>query len=298
MQRILPWVLAATCAVGPATASVQEPPGTAESGVAMGVRQVEDGDFEGAVKTLEAAIARLRGDPQRVRLLVQADIQLAVAHVALDHATEAVQAFSEALALDPSLRLGADRYSPKVLRAFETAREQAARRTGTSTAGRSSHKAWLLGGGAAVAVGTAIVLATRGGSTTDLPTFSGTRFGTPVLDCPNGSENLRLPFTILIEASNPSGSAVPITSASTVVRIVDATIASELGFSSNKESTVLPSSLPARQSVTVQVTSYLLCGNGDTDAPRFNVWSGTVTLTTAAGVFMLDTADRMRVNIP
>ena len=45
---------------------------TAESGVATGARQVEEGDFEAAVATLEAAIPRLRGDPARVRLLVQA----------------------------------------------------------------------------------------------------------------------------------------------------------------------------------------------------------------------------------
>jgi len=38
--------------------------------------------------------------------------------------------------------------------------------------------------------------------------------------------------------------------------------------------------------------------NGAGDAPRFNEWSGGITLTTAAGAVNLETADRMRVNIP
>src|SRR6266851_7724995 len=121
MRRAVSWVLAVACCAMPAPAAVQETTASAESGIATGVRQVEEGDFEGAVTTLESAIARLRGDPQRVRLLVQADIQLAVAHTALDHGPQAVQAFSEAITLDPNLRLPPDRYSPKVLRALETA---------------------------------------------------------------------------------------------------------------------------------------------------------------------------------
>src|SRR5437764_11296859 len=103
-------VLAAfSCSTVPAIA--QEPATTAEAAVAAGVRQVEEGDFEGAVATLEAANARLRGDPGTVRLLVQADIQLAVAYVALDHTDGAVRAFTEALTLDPRLRLPTERFS-------------------------------------------------------------------------------------------------------------------------------------------------------------------------------------------
>ena len=279
-----------------APGSAQEEPSSPEAAIGAGVRQVDQGDFEGAVKTLEPAIARLRGDPARVRLLVQADIQLAVAHVALDHDADAVQAFSEALALSPELRLDADRYSPKVLRALETAREQRRRRTGASAARRSSHaKALLIGGAAAVAGGTAAILSARGSS---LPTFSGARFGTPVLDCPNGSEDLHLPFAILVEASNPSGDPVPITSATTIVVIVNGTVGSEVGFQSTKPTTLLPASLPAKQAVTLRLESYLICGNGFGDPPRFNEWSGRVTLTTSAGVFMLEVTDHMSVNIP
>jgi hypothetical protein len=289
-------LLAVVSALAPQATAAPETPATVESAVAAGVRQVEDGDFEAAVPTLESAIARLRGDPARVRLLVQADIQLAVAHVALGDTPAAVQAFTEALTVDPRLRLPAERFSPKVLRAFETARAQRLARTDTG-AHRSSggRTALLVGGGVAVAA-TAAVLATRGGSKT--PAFSGARFGTPVLDCPNGSDNVPLPFTILIEAANPSGDLVPITFVSSVVTIVAGTDASEHGFASNKATTVVPQSLPAKQTVTLQVTSFLLCGNGPGDEGRFNEWSGSVTLTTPVGVFMIDAADHMRVNIP
>jgi hypothetical protein len=260
------------------------------------VRQVEEGDFEGAIVTLEAAAARLRGDPQSVRLLVQTDIQLGVAHVALDHTDKAVQAFTEALALDPNLRLGADRFSPKVLRAFETARAQAARRTATPTRRSSGGRtALLVGGGAAVAAGV-VVLATRGDATP--PAFSGARFGTPVLVCENGSDNDPLPFRILVEANNRSGETLAVSGATSVVTIVDATITSEIGFASSRATLVNPPSIAAGQSATLEVQSSLVCGNGFGDAPRFNEWSGRVTLNTSAGVFMIDVGDRMRVNIP
>ena len=271
---------------------------TPESGVATGVRQVEEGDYAGAVKSLEPAIARLRGDPARVRLLVQADIQLAIAHVALDHTTEAVQAFSEALTLDPNLRLDEERYSPKVLHALETAREQAARRSGAPVRKSSSgRKAALIGGGLAVAAG-ATVLAVRGGGDS-LPTFSGARFGTPAITCENGSNNVPLPFKILVEASNPSGDPLAITSVSSVITIqASPSVPGEVGFASSQASTAIPSSIPAKQSVTVEVTSFLICGNGEGDVGRFNEWSGRVTFTTPVGVFGVDVSDRMRVNLP
>src|SRR4029079_13638163 len=98
MRRAVSWMLILAFVALPAVVRAQEA-ATAESGVAAGARQVEEGDFEGAAAPLDAAFLRLRGDPARVRLLVQADIHLAVAHTALDHTTQAVQAFSEALTL-------------------------------------------------------------------------------------------------------------------------------------------------------------------------------------------------------
>jgi hypothetical protein len=297
MRRPVSWLSIVAFSAMP-TFAMQEA-GTPESGVATGVRQVEQGDYAGAVKSLEPAIARLRGDPARVRLLVQANIQLAIAHVALDHTAQAVQAFSEVLTLDPDLRLDEERFSPKVLSALQAAREQAARRTGAPVRKSSSGgKAAIIGGVAVVAAG-ATVLAVRGGGGDPLPTFSGARFGTPARTCENGSHNLRLPFTVLVEAANPSENPVAITTVSTAVTIeASPGFPGEVGFRSGEASTVIPSSIPAKQNVTLEVTSSLICGNGEGDPGRFNEWSGIVTFTTPAGVFMVATADRMRVNLP
>ncbi|HEY8150105.1 MAG TPA: hypothetical protein VIK51_14455 [Vicinamibacteria bacterium] len=297
MRRGVAWALILACTAAPAPLAAQETTPTAESGVATGARQVEEGDFEAAVATLEAAIPRLRGDPARVPLLVQADIQLAVAHTALDHTAQAVQAFSEALTLAPNLRLDPQRFSPKVLRALEAAREQSSQRTGgpvrKSSLGRKAAIMW----GAVAVAGTAAAVALRRGDAA--PTFSGARFGTPAVTCENGSDNVHLPFIILVEAANPSSDPLPITSATTVIRIeASPAFAGEIGFQSSQETTVVPSSIPAKQNVTLQLSSFLFCGNGAGDPGRFNEWSGRVTFTTPVGVFMIDAADRMRVNLP
>jgi hypothetical protein len=143
----------------------------------------------------------------------------------------------------------------------------------------------------------ATVLAVRGGDTT--PTFSGARFGTPAITCENGSNNVPLPFKILVEASNPSGDPLAITSVSSVITIqASPSFPGEVGFASSQASTAIPSLIPAKQSVTVEVTSFLICGNGEGDVGRFNEWSGRVTFTTPVGVFGVDVSDRMRVNLP
>src|SRR5262249_55526052 len=123
--------------------------------------------------------------------------------------------------------------------------------------------------------------------------------GTPALDCPDGSVDLPLPFTILVESSNPGSEAVTITSATTAMSIVASPgFPSEVGFRLSRPTTVTPAAVPAKLGATIQVASTLLGGNGPGAPARFNAWRGRVTLTTTAGVFVLDTADTLRVNIP
>jgi hypothetical protein len=56
--------------------------------------------------------------------------------------------------------------------------------------------------------------------------------------------------------------------------------------------------MPANTSVPLRIDTTLLCGNGVGDEARFNEWSGRLTLTTSSGLVTLETADRLRVNIP
>ena len=99
---------------------------TPEQEAAEGIRQVEQGDFETAVITLDSAIKRLDGQPGRQPLVQNALLQLGVALVALEQTDAAKARFRRALELDPKLRLRADAFSPKVIGVFEQARVEAA----------------------------------------------------------------------------------------------------------------------------------------------------------------------------
>src|SRR5687768_1128222 len=105
--------MALTLVLGAPPASTQAPSG-AEAEITRGIQQVKEGDFEGAVTTLDAAVRQIKDDPARRGLLLQAYLQLGVAHIALDHPEPAAAAFREALKLQPNLRLRTDRFAPKV----------------------------------------------------------------------------------------------------------------------------------------------------------------------------------------
>ena len=275
------------------------------SQLADGIRQVKEGDFETAVTTLEAAARGLPATAAALKPRAQGWLYLGIAHLALDRRDAARESFARALADDPTLRLGPDRFSPKVIAAFDEARRQArpepvppSASAGTGRKGGGTKAAWIAGVGAAAVGG--VVLATRGGS--DKPagaaTFGNARFDTPVILCPDGALGQPIPFALLLEARNETGRQVGLTSASTVVVIVSSAIPSEIGFASNAASQLMPASLASGASATVRVESALICDNAVGDAPRFNEWSGRVTLSTTAGVFTVEATDRLRVNIP
>lgn len=268
--------------------------------IEAGIRQVQEGDFETAVITLEAGVRRLARDTPRSPLIVSAAVHLGIAYIALDQREVAKARFKDALAVDPGLRLTTERYSPKVIAAFEEARrERAAQALATPTPSKRSPAPWIVGGVVAVTGGAAL-LATRGGGSnpTGAVTFSSARFATPVLDCPDGTTGTPLPVGILFEARNDSKQAVSIRTVTATLVIVTTAVPGEIGFASNQPATALPSTVPASGSATVRVDTTLVCQNGAGDPSRFNEWTGRLTLTTGTGVFNVETTDRMRVNIP
>jgi hypothetical protein len=269
----------------------------ADPEIEAGIRQVQEGDFETAVVTLEGAYRRLSRDAPRSPLLVRAAVHLGIAYVALDQRETAKARFKDALALDPALRLTTERHSPKVIGVFEEARrERVAEAVPAPTVRKHSAVPWVLGG---VAVsGGAAVLATRGGAKDGPTTFTGARFATPVLDCPDGETGTSLPVSILVEARNDSKQASLIRTVTATLVIVTSAIPGEVGFAGNRPATASPASVPAKGAATVRVDTSLLCQNGAGDASRFNEWTGRLTFTTAAGVVTIETSDRMRVNIP
>jgi hypothetical protein len=287
MRRLCALVVGAALLLMPVPLRAQSP----DSELAQGLRQVREGDFEGAVTTLESVVRRLSSAPERSRDLVQAYVNLGVAYVALDQRDTARSRFGEALARDRNLKLSAAEYSPKVLAVFEEARQ----RVRQATPGRKGSKApYIIAGAAAAAAG--VVLATRGGSDASA-TFSGARFGNLVALCPDDSVNVLVPVLILVEAQAGS-SSLSIDSAAAQLIIVTSANTGEVGFASTQATNVSPMVVASKTHATLQVSTVLVCNNGPGDPGRFNEWSGRVTFTTSAGVFTVETADRLRVNIP
>jgi hypothetical protein len=280
---------------GPAPAAS----GTEE--LARGIRQVSEGDFESAVLTLDGAVRSLAQEPARVRDLAQAYLHLGIAYVALDQRERARASFKEALARDKELRLGPDRYSPKVITAFEEARQEL--RSAAPAARKSGSRLPLILLGAGAVAGGTIALVAGGGSSPPPPSgevrFTNARFATPVLVCPDGSASTELPLSVDFDAANGTAAAVTVGAiSSTLIIVASPAVPSEVGFASSLLTRAMPTTVPAQGSVVIRAETTLLCANGSGDAPRFNEWTARLTLSTASGVFTLETVDRLRVNIP
>ena len=280
----------------------------ADPELAAGLRQVREGDFEGAVLTLDAVARRLAADKSRRPDLLEAYVNLGVALVALDQRTAAKDRFRLALALDPKLELPSDRYSPKVLGAFAEARrdltaEVAARaakeKAEAKPKGGSSKLPFLLLGAGGAAAGV-VVLATKGGGASgDGATFQGATFSPAVIECPNGDikKPLAVGITIFAEGGR---SATTITAASVVLKIeTSPDVPSEIGTATEvTEARVTPSTVPAGASVTLRADTTLLCSNAPGDNRRYNEWSGRITLVTDHGPVLVETVNPLHVDIP
>ena len=139
----------------------------ADFGLAEGIRQVDEGEFDTAILTLDTAARRLAADPKRVRELSQAYLYLGIAYVGKGHEAAAKAKFREALAGMGDLSLSADRYPPKVINLFEAARADArspspAAAPAPPATKKGGGKGLLVVGGLAV-VGGGVALAAGGG---------------------------------------------------------------------------------------------------------------------------------------
>lgn len=117
--------LAFGLAVGSAAAHAQQAPSDPE--VLKGIRQVDEGDYDAAILTLDAAARRLSRDPARSQEGALAYLHLGVAYLGKGHEASARAQFREALARVKDLNLTPDRFAPKVIEAFEQARAESAR---------------------------------------------------------------------------------------------------------------------------------------------------------------------------
>jgi hypothetical protein len=269
--------------------------------LATGIRQVQEGDYENAVTTLRAVTQQLEGQSSRRAELARAYLYLGVAHIALDQRDAAKTAFRSALARNRALRLTEDRFSPKVIAAFEEARREAeaaaaAAPGGSGSGGGASPLLWVALGGAAAG---AVVLATRDEDpAAGTVTFANARFTEPVIVCPDNSVDLPLPFSVLVDVDNRATRQLTIEAVVTVAVITATDIPAEMGFSSTRPSTASPTAVAAESRSTVRVESTLLCGNGPGGPARSNTWTARLSFSTSAGAFNVETMDRMRVDSP
>lgn len=101
--------------------------------VAAGIRQVEDGEYDAAIVTLDGAVRRLAADKSQSGDLPQAYLYLGIAYVGKGHEAAAKAKFREALKQLRGLSLSADKFPPKVIDVFETARDEVNREAATGS---------------------------------------------------------------------------------------------------------------------------------------------------------------------
>jgi hypothetical protein len=173
MRRLLVLSLLAILAASLATVARA---GTGDPDIERGIRQVEDGDYDPAIVTLDAAARRLAGDSTRARDLSQAYLYLGIAYIGKGHEAAAKAKFREAVAQVKDLSLSPDKFPPKVIDLFEAARAEtvnaAAPAASAATAtpappaakkGGSGKTLLIVGGLAAVGGGAALAAGGGGG---------------------------------------------------------------------------------------------------------------------------------------
>ena len=101
--------------------------------LARGLALMRDGDFEGAVLELDAAVRKLEAEPAAARHRAWAYVYLGVAYLELEQEAVARGKFREALARDPALQLVPAEFSAQSIRVFEGVRaEDGGRRSAAS----------------------------------------------------------------------------------------------------------------------------------------------------------------------
>jgi hypothetical protein len=278
-----------------------QPSMTPEQEAAEGIRQVEQGDFETAVITLDSAIKGLDGQPGRQPLVQNALLQLGVALVALEQRDAAKARFRRALELDPKLRLREDSFSPKVIGVFEQARIEAAAAAPPKSGGGSGKALVLVGLGAAAAGG--IALAAGGGDEEPPPSSGATafnaRFTQPAVECPDVSVERPLPFIVIFDV-RAGDRPVNVDGIVLEMEVVASPgIPAEVGFKSTRAAEVNPKRVDALTTATLRAESHLLCTNGSGGPERYNDWRARVSITDTSGeVLTVSTTDLFRVVLP
>ena len=99
---------------------------SAGSPLDAGIYEVNVGDFEAAIKTLDAMVEELKAQGGQAPELSRAYLYLAIAHLGLSQEQAAKAKFIEAIKSDQALSLSPFEFPPRVIEAFEAAKDEAA----------------------------------------------------------------------------------------------------------------------------------------------------------------------------
>jgi hypothetical protein len=121
--------------------------------VKKGIALVDEGDYDGAILTLDNAARRLAADKSKVNDLSQAYLYLGIAYIGKGHDAAAKAKFREAIAQIKDLSLSPDKFPPKVIDIFEAAKDEESRKldaaaTAAAAPGAAETKAKSSAGGA------------------------------------------------------------------------------------------------------------------------------------------------------
>lgn len=172
--------VALAIAASPLTAAAPPPKPVAKAAgdaeLAAGIRQVEDGEYDAAILTLDGAARRLALDPTKVAELSQAYLYLGIAFVGKGHESAAKAKFREAVSQIRDLTLSAEKFPPRVIDLFESARAEVSSTVPGEK--KASKKLWILGGVGTAALAGALVAARGNGGEGDGSGQSQTTTGT------------------------------------------------------------------------------------------------------------------------
>lgn len=109
----------------PGEEAQQPPPATvADPDVALGIRHVDEGDYDAAILVLDGAARRLSQQKAPSHVLSQAYLYLGIAYLAKGHETSAKARFRDALTQVRDLQVTPESFAPRVVEMFEKAREE------------------------------------------------------------------------------------------------------------------------------------------------------------------------------
>ena len=188
-----------------ASTGAEAPPTDTE--VIKGIKLVDDGDFDGAIVTLDNAARRLATDPGKAKELSQAYLYLGIAYMGKGHEAAAKAKFREALAQIKDITLSPDKFAPKVIDVFEAARSESQTAKATKPAPApekkkgGSKKGILIGVGVAAAAGVGVAVAAGGGGGSDTPPTPADTRRTETFTGTLNTDELDRSFTIAVSAA-------------------------------------------------------------------------------------------------